>query len=106
MASRLIEKPWRICGDEKLGMKVTEDPESKWCGRIPVSPVMDTQLDRVVIQNILQPLRQEVLKMLQEKISMVRDFATIFIMLNSVEIATAHNHEFATFGHYVSQQVQ
>ncbi|OCK91310.1 uncharacterized protein K441DRAFT_679780 [Cenococcum geophilum 1.58] len=30
---------------------------------------MDTQLDRVVIQNILQPLRQEVLKMLQEKIS-------------------------------------
>lgn len=88
-ASRLIEKPWRICRDETLGMKVTEDPESKWCHRIPVSPVMDTQLDRVVIQNILQPLRQEVLKMLQEKISKKKRgdwfevFATIFIMLNS-----------------------
>lgn len=51
--------------------------------------------------------------MLQEKISKKKRgdwfeiFATIFIMLNSVEIATAHDHEFATFfGHYVSQQVQ
>jgi len=74
---------------------------------------MDTHLDRVVIQNIPQPLRQEVLKMLQEKIFKKKRgdrfeiFATIFIMLNSVEIATAHDHEFATFfGHYVSQPVK
>ena len=51
--------------------------------------------------------------MLQEKISKKKRgdwfeiFATIFIMLNGVEIATAHDREFATFfGHYVSQQVQ
>jgi hypothetical protein len=109
MASRLIEKPWRICSDETLGLNVIEDSNSPWCGVVPVTPLMDTQLDQIVIKSILIPLRHEVLKRLQQKIlkHSRRDwfeiFATIFILLNNIEIATAHDHEFAVFyGHFVS----
>ena len=91
-------------------MSVVEDDLSPYCGVIPVTPLMDIQIDQVAIHNILKPLRQQVLKQLQEKVSKKskRDwfeiFASIFILLNNVEIATAHDHEHAEFhGYYVSR---
>jgi hypothetical protein len=105
----LTEGPWRIWGEETLGMTIIDDPRSPFCGNIPIPPVMDTQLDQVVIQDILGPLRQQVLKLLNERISKksrkdwFEIYATIFILLNNVEIATAHDHDFANrYGHCVS----
>ncbi|KEF59889.1 uncharacterized protein A1O9_04737 [Exophiala aquamarina CBS 119918] len=67
---------------------------------------MDTQLDQIVIQSILLPLRKEVLQRLQVKFEKFQRkdwfeiFATVFILLNTIEIATRHDHEFATsYGH-------
>jgi hypothetical protein len=108
MASRLIEKPWGICGDETLGVEMVDDPDSPCYGRIPITPVMDTQLDQIVIQDVLTPLKKVVLRDLQRKILnkdnriWIEVFIVIFILLNSIEIATAHDHEFATdYKHHV-----
>lgn len=107
LATRLIEKPWRICGKETLGMNPNDTPESPWEGAIPISPVMDTQFDQIIINLILNPLRNRVLERLQQRITArcgQKDwfdvFLVVFILLNSIEIATAHDHEFANFyGH-------
>ncbi|KAL9625232.1 MAG: hypothetical protein Q9160_000634 [Pyrenula sp. 1 TL-2023] len=68
----------------------------------------DGELDQIVIKHILQPLRKEVLQMLQTKIEKFHNrdwfeiFAVIFILLNTIEKAIAHDHEFATmYGHVV-----
>lgn len=113
MAARLIEKPWCICGLETLGMLPGSDKESPWYQKIPITPMMDTQLDQIVIKHILQPLRKEVLQMLQTKIERFHNrdwfeiFAVIFILLNTIEKAVAHDHEFATmYGHVVSISFQ
>ncbi|RMZ83951.1 hypothetical protein DV737_g1374, partial [Chaetothyriales sp. CBS 132003] len=106
MAARLIEEPWRICGEETLGMKPVTDPDAPYYGWIPVTPIMDTQLDQIVIQSILHNLRTEVLQTLQIKVEKSRKkdwfeiFLTIFILLNTIELATAHDHQFASmYGH-------
>lgn len=111
MAARLIETPWNICGEETLGIPRVTEADSPWYGTIPVTPIMDTQLDQIVIQSILSPLRKEVLQMLQAKFDKFQPkdwfelFATVFILLNTIEIATAHDHEFATcYGHVVRSQ--
>lgn len=109
MAARLIEAPWTIFGEEPSDMPPIQDTGSPWHGMSPVTPVMDTQLDQIVIQSILLPLRTEVLQLLQAKFepfqkkNLFEIFATVFILLNTIEIATKHDHEFANFfGHVVS----
>jgi len=108
VAARLIEKPWGICGEETLGLSPVQKKDSPFFGIIPITPVMDTQLDQIVIQSILLPLQREVLQMLQAKFEKFRRkdwfeiFTTICLLLNTIEIATGHDHEFATsYGHVV-----
>ena len=87
----MIEKLWRITGEDTLGMVVVGDPEAPQHDIIPVTPVMNTQLDQVVIQYILEPLRLTILDQLDKKIekSNPEDFyeiyLTIFILLCSIE---------------------
>ncbi|RMZ86329.1 hypothetical protein DV736_g6444, partial [Chaetothyriales sp. CBS 134916] len=106
MAARLIEKPWRICGEETTTMKPVTDPDAPYCGWIPVTPIMDTQLDQIVIKSILLDLKTQVLQTLQIKIEKSRKkdwleiFLASFILLNTIELATAHDHQFASmYGH-------
>jgi len=63
----MIEQDWVICGTETLGQLPVSDPESPWYGRVPITPVMDTQLDQIVIQEFLNPLRAELLSGLHNK---------------------------------------
>ncbi|ORX98193.1 hypothetical protein BCR34DRAFT_496330 [Clohesyomyces aquaticus] len=101
VASRLIEKPWRICGDETLGMKPDDDPESGYFGRIPVTPIMDLQIDQLVIQMIVKPLGKSILTCLEQQTKRSKHsnwFATylcFFILLHNYEVATSHDREFA-----------
>ncbi len=79
-----------------------DNPNNIFFRKVPVTPIMDTQLDRVVIQTILVPLKHKVLKLLQKTLarghtSWFDIFAAVFILLNSIEIGMAHNHKFATF---------
>lgn len=100
-ASRVIEKTWRICGRDKLGLEASMDPANPWNGIIPVTPIMDTQLDQIVIQDVLVPLRSGLLQELQKKIDERRRenwfeiFLTIFILLNNTEFILAHSRRFS-----------
>ncbi|KAH7386224.1 hypothetical protein BKA64DRAFT_136619 [Cadophora sp. MPI-SDFR-AT-0126] len=66
--ARLIERPWRLCGTDTLGLSPNEDIDSPWYGTVPVTPIMDTQLDHLVIDCLLIPLRQRILAQLFDKI--------------------------------------
>src|ERR1700742_4988794 len=59
--SRMIELDWRISGLETLGHAPNLDPNCPWFGKVPVTPMMDTHLDQIIIQDFLNPLRRQVL---------------------------------------------
>ena len=60
-ATRLIERPWVICNDNPLDLKPCDQPDNPWPDQIPVTPVMDTQLDELAIAGVLKPLRSKIL---------------------------------------------
>lgn len=101
VTSRLIEVPWRICGQDTLNMNVCLDMDSPYYGRIPVTPIMDFQIDNIAIYYFLMPLKAKILKDLQKKILANRKedwleiHLTMFILLNNVERQTKHDGWFA-----------
>lgn len=96
-ANRIIERDWRICGTETLGLNVVDDPENPWFEKIPVTPIMDLQLDQTVIQSFLKPLRDPLLQELQAKIYEARKenwfeiFLTVCILLTNAERLLQHS---------------
>jgi hypothetical protein len=100
-ATRIIEDYWRITGEETLGIDVVTDLEAPTFGIRPITPIMDTQLDQIVIQYILEPLRTMILEELEEKVKthksedFIETFLTIFILVCSIERNTVAQANFA-----------
>lgn len=95
-ATRLIEGQRSICGADTLGLEAVSDPESPFFGFIPIVPIMDTQLDQLIIQDTLEPLRLEILQGLERSLlegnpeSFLETYLATFILLSSIEMdATA-----------------
>jgi len=112
-ASRIIEEPWSIVGDETLGLSPTNEIGSPYHNKIPVTPVMDYQIDAITIHRVLLPLRRQILADLQKKVlenkqgSFVEIFLCIFILLHNIELTIEHDRWFAMrwnvparFSHY------
>jgi len=101
VASRFIETPWHIAGSETLGMSKDPRANSPYHEFIPQTPIMDFQLDNLVIYSILQPLLKEVLNTLRTKslANRLEDWfelqLTHYILLNTIEVTMAHDVEFA-----------
>jgi hypothetical protein len=101
VASRFIETPWHIAGPETLGMSKDSHIKSPYHEQIPQTPIMDFQLDNLVIYSLLQPLLKEILNTLKTKTlsSRMEDWfelqLTHYILLNTVELTLAHDVEFA-----------
>ncbi|KAI1063474.1 hypothetical protein LB506_012761 [Fusarium annulatum] len=89
--SRLTELPWMICGEHTLGQIPVQDLECPRSGTIPIPPIMDTQMDHLVIKNIMTPLRQRILAGLQTKImekkreNWYEIYLTTFVLLSNME---------------------
>jgi hypothetical protein len=87
----MIEGPWCISGEETLGIPFMKDPECPRFNMIPITPIMDTQLDQITIQCILEPLRLSLLRELEEKVKLQKPelffeiFLTVFVLLCSIE---------------------
>jgi hypothetical protein len=102
VAGRLIEDPWSICGDETLGMKVDPLPASPFSKRIPVTPIMDFQIDNIVIYDYLRPMLEDIRKAMKARIMPMKkeDWFDIhlatFILLNHVDWTMKHDVEFAS----------
>ncbi|KAJ3543970.1 hypothetical protein NM208_g3295 [Fusarium decemcellulare] len=77
------------------------DPKRPWYGFVPVTPLMDVQLDQIVIQQMLNPLRMKLLAKSNATIRANKPkewfgcYLTLFILLNHVEVASVHGHNMA-----------
>ena len=97
--NRMIELDWTICNGETLGQLSISDIESPWHGKVPVTPVMDTQLDQIIIQLFLIPLRQELLQTLQtrlysrQKEEWFETFLVVFILCTNTEWLLRHSRK-------------
>lgn len=96
-ATRIIERDWDISGPETLGISAMLDPLQNNQPKIPVTPVMDGQLDQMVTKSYLVPLRETLLANLQKTIYAGRkeDWFSIllatFIYLTHIECLLQHS---------------
>ncbi|SLM34575.1 hypothetical protein LPUS_03411 [Lasallia pustulata] len=101
VTNRMIERTWRLCGDDTLGLEPVSDKTSPWADTVPVTPLMDQQLDQIVIQWLLKPLRKPILTNLKRfikekaKENWFEIHLTIFILLHNSEVHLAHARQFA-----------
>jgi len=95
----MIELDWTICNADILGNVLTSDLESPWQGNVPVTPVMDTQLDQLVIQLFLVPLRLDLLRNLQTKMysghkeDWFEIFLVVFVLCTNTEWLLRHSRK-------------
>lgn len=74
-----------------------EDPECPWLGKIPITPVMDTQLDQIIIKDILMPLRENLLSELRTRMERshkedwFETFLVTFILCTNTELLLRHS---------------
>ena len=91
-ASRIIERDWRICAaPSDLGMPfVSDDPSNPFYDSMPITPMMDAQLDQLVIQTFLLPTRELLLESLQEKMSASSSASSFFEIFLTVAVLLSH----------------
>ncbi|KAK3328688.1 hypothetical protein B0T19DRAFT_197119 [Cercophora scortea] len=88
---RFIEHPWRVCEGDLPPFTPPIDPSCPWSGIIPVTPVMDTQIDDVALKTLIIPLGKSILHDLDRKIRhRTRDdwfeiYLTTFIVMNNFD---------------------
>lgn len=101
-ASRIIERDWRICGaPSDLGIPLVSDDEANpFFNCIPITPMMDAQLDQIVIHSFLLPTRDTLLASLQAKMtsaarssSFFEIFLTVSVLLSHAEWLLAHSRQ-------------
>ncbi|KAI1769911.1 hypothetical protein F4818DRAFT_446760 [Hypoxylon cercidicola] len=91
VATRFIEKPWRICHGTLPGFEPPYEPLCPYSGIIPVTPIMDTQIDDIAITTLLNPLGKKILKQLSCKIHEKKRenwfdiYLATFILMNNFE---------------------
>ncbi len=92
MLTRLTEGSWRIfCGGAMIGLEPTNEPGHPFCGIVPVTPVMDTQLDDIVFRDLLLPLTQRLLKKMKDKMeehkmqNWLEIYLALFVMMSNME---------------------
>lgn len=96
-ADRIIERDWIIAGGDSCDIPYVCDPDNLSYTKRPITPMMDCQLDQLVIQGFLQPLRKDLLEQLQTNINTDRHsrwydiFLTTFVLLVNAEQLLAHS---------------
>ncbi|KAG7287574.1 hypothetical protein NEMBOFW57_007086 [Staphylotrichum longicolle] len=99
--SRVIETPWEMCGDDTLGVSRIQDTSSPHHGKVPIPPIMDTQLDQIVIQHMLNPLRAVVVEKFEQLITPAKPeawwevYLSAFILLSHIEHLAKHSADHA-----------
>ncbi|KAF4987082.1 hypothetical protein FDECE_15605 [Fusarium decemcellulare] len=95
VAARLIEDQWRVFnGGALIGIEPTNEPGHPWNGFSPVTPIMDSQLDDLVIRDLLEPLSAEFLQKLKAKIderkpeNWLEIYLALFIMMSNAGMTT------------------
>ena len=96
---RFIESRWRCWGDDEIRAANPQDPFYDWDSP---PPYLDYQLASIIIHRILGPLREEVLRDLQNVVNEHRPqdwyitFLCSFILLQNYEIQMRFQEQFAS----------
>lgn len=94
---RMIEDPWELLEGNELGVSRVNLPGTKFHEKIPIPPMMDTQLDQVIIQFVLNNLRGKLIGLFEKNITPAKPetwfetFLASFIMLMHIERLAAHS---------------
>lgn len=93
VASRLIEKQFQVFnGGAMLGMKHVDEADHPFNGFTPVTPIMDSQLDDLVIRHLIHPICTRFLVRLKEKIeerkreNWLEIYLAMFVMLSNMAL--------------------
>ena len=79
-----------LAGDQHFQVELVDNPKSPYNGTVPISPILDHQLDTVGIE-YMSKLRSNVLRCLKAKIARRREsqwyeeFLTFFVLLHNLE---------------------
>ena len=101
VAGRFIEDPWTIHGQETLGMKFDPLSASPYSRSIPVTPIMNFQIDNIVIYDHLTRMLDDIRTAMKAKIlpRKKEDWFEIhlatFILLHHVDLTLKHDIDFA-----------
>ncbi|KAK6346159.1 hypothetical protein TWF730_010491 [Orbilia blumenaviensis] len=96
--SRMTEEDWSIYKSD--ADKFDMSPIPPWSEKTLVTPMMDTQLDQIIVRSFLKPVRSRLLPKLQEKLlaGNPKDwfdiFLTLFVLLTSIEKLGKHADKF------------
>ncbi|PVH82364.1 hypothetical protein DL98DRAFT_414946 [Cadophora sp. DSE1049] len=95
VATRMICRSERIAGSDRLGMRPDlMDHTSSMHGLTPIPPVMGAQIEVILIQGIMKPLRAMILEHLQKLILAHKPqnwfciYLCIFILLHNASLIT------------------
>lgn len=97
----MIERDWTVTPSSALiiGQSPIDDESSPWNKKVPVTPVMDTQLDQIIIQDFLTPLRDTLMERLQRKMAQGRKedwfeiFLVVFILTTNTGLLLRHSRK-------------
>ncbi|KAG4416258.1 hypothetical protein IFR04_010604 [Cadophora malorum] len=102
VATRMICRSERIAGDDKLGMPPDlMDHMSPMHGKIPIPPVMGAQIEVILIQGIMKPLRAMILEHLQRLILAHKPqnwfciYLCVFLLLHNTSLITKQDIAYA-----------
>ncbi|KAF2810686.1 uncharacterized protein BDZ99DRAFT_497671 [Mytilinidion resinicola] len=99
-ASRMMSRAAHICGTETLGMQARDyGPKSASSGKILMPPVFSAQMEVIIVAEILQPTKKEVLNRLKALVyesnrrSWLAIYLCVFLLLHSCALLTKRDHE-------------
>ena len=91
VAARLIEAQFRVFnGGAMIGMEHVDEAGHPFDGFTPVTPIMDSQLDDMVIRNLIRPFCERFLRRLKDKIDQrkrenwLEIYLSLFIMMSNM----------------------
>ncbi|KAL1842571.1 hypothetical protein VTJ49DRAFT_4854 [Mycothermus thermophilus] len=102
MFCRQSSHPDRLVGDEYLGMRQVDDPQSPFKDQVTSPPVLGAQLECIMYTCFLRPLRNQVLDRL---VALIQEhhhrvwytvYLVMFILLHSCSMITNRDHVYAT----------
>ena len=110
--TRLISKSFNIVsGHKALGLGPVRDPSSPLHGRIPIPPMLDAQMDSILMELMKSRQRHGLSKLKTMMMSHSREnwfkiFLTIIVLLSNLEFLYEHqNDQISRYGTAVSSLV-
>lgn len=85
-------RSFNITGPQTLGIDRVDDPESPYCGRIPIPPLLDAQLDHLWMgkmfgtrKSMLSQLKMMIMDKTKRRQNWYMIFLTILVLLSNLE---------------------